>query len=140
MPQACWTANSRGEYWIDVLLGGRPLRVLIDTGLIDGHGQVGFSIEETLYDQIKQSGGFRQHQMHSRLTASGHVSMTESGALDAQLLCPQSQVPVGPIASVYVFRGAIAVPDRVGIAFFHRLSGCKVSWELDLRRWCVEYP
>src|SRR5262249_21670481 len=67
MPHVRWSANPRGEYWIDVYLGGRPLQVLIDSGLIDGRGQVGFSIDEALYDNIKQAGGFANHQMHARL-------------------------------------------------------------------------
>jgi hypothetical protein len=32
------------------------------------------------------------------------------------------------------------IPDRVGMAFFHRLNGCKVIWDLDKREWCIEYP
>jgi hypothetical protein len=134
MPQVCWPANARGEYWIDVDLGGRPIQVLIDTGLIDARGQVGFSVTAALYDQIKQSGGFRQDQMHARLTAGGQVSNTESGSLDARLISPQSGIPVGPTVNVYVFRGAQGVPDRVGMAFFHLLKGCKNLWDVDQRR------
>jgi hypothetical protein len=140
MPQAPWNATPRGEYWIDVSLGGRPLEVLVDTGLIDAKGQVGFSIELALYDSIKNAGGFAHHQMHARLTADGQITLTESGSLHAQLICPQTQNPVGPIVHVFVFRGAAGVPDRVGLAFFHLLKGCKVLWDLDQRSWCVEYP
>src|SRR5437868_1739898 len=92
-----WFANSRGEYWIDVSLGGRPLQVLIDSGLIDGKGQVGYSVDEALYDNIKQAGGFANHQQHARLTTDGQISLTESGSLDAQLLSPQTQTPIGPV-------------------------------------------
>lgn len=70
MPQVCWNANPRGEYWIDVELGGHPLQVLIDSGLIDAHGQVGFSINPSTYDRIKQSSGFLNRLMHTRLTRS----------------------------------------------------------------------
>ncbi len=45
MPQVCWTATAGGEYWLDVDLAGSPFRVLIDTGLLDARGQIGFSIE-----------------------------------------------------------------------------------------------
>jgi hypothetical protein len=54
MRQVSWSATAHGEYWIDVSLGGRPVQTLIDTGLIDPRGHVGFSIEESLYDSIKQ--------------------------------------------------------------------------------------
>ena len=140
MPQVGWSANSRGEYWLDVDLGGLPITVLVDSGLIDSNGQVGFSIVPSLYDQIKRSGGFQHHQTHSRLTADGTISHTESGSLDARLLCPLTRATVGPAVTCYVFRGAAGVPDRVGIAFFHLLKGCKVQWDLDRRIWCIEYP
>jgi hypothetical protein len=140
MPRACWNATPRGEYWIDVSLGGRPLPVLVDSGLVDAKGQVGFSIDEVLYDGIKKVGGFSSHQMHARLTADGQITLTESGALHAQLICPQTQKLVGPVAPVYVFRGASGVPNRAGLAFFHLLKGCKISWDLDQRSWCIEYP
>src|SRR5437868_552154 len=113
MPSISWKASSRGEYWIDVELGGHPLEVLIDTGLIDGRGQVGFSVEESLYDGIKQAGGFQNHQMHTRLMANGQIAITESGCLDAQMVNPQTPgVVVGPKVRVYVFRGVPGVPNR----------------------------
>jgi hypothetical protein len=140
MPEVRWPANARGEYWIDVRLGGRPLIVLIDTGLIDARGQVGFSVQESLYDQIKQAGGLTAHQMHSRLTAGGQILPTESGSLTSQLISPDTGTPLGPVVDAYVFRGAPGVPDGVGMAFFHLLRGCKVLWELDQRLWCIEYP
>jgi hypothetical protein len=114
--------------------------VLIDSGLIDARGQVGFSVDEALYDIIKQAGGFTNHQLHARLTADGQISLLESGSLDAQRMCPQTQSPVGPIVHVSVFRGAAGVPNRVGVVFFHLLTGCKVFWDLDQRDWCIEYP
>ncbi len=140
MPQICWGASARGEYWIDVKLGAHALKVLIDTGLVDARGQVGFSVDESLYDQIKQAGGFQKHQIHSRLTADGQISLTESGSLDAQLVCPNTGSPVGPLVHLYVFRGVDGVPNRVGVAFFHRLKGCKIQWDLDQKLWCIDYP
>ena len=59
---------------------------------------------------------------------------------NVQLIDPQSQNAVGPMVHVYVYRGAAGVPDRVGIAFFHLLKGCKVLWDLVQRSWCIEYP
>jgi len=140
MPQVCWSATQAGEYWIDVSLGGHALQVLIDSGLIDRRGQVGFSIDQALYDGFKQAGRFANHQMHARLTANGQISLAESGSLVAQLISPQSGTLVGPIVPVYVFRGYPGVPNRAGIAFFHLLKGCKVLWDLDQRRWCIELP
>jgi hypothetical protein len=140
MPQVSWSATPAGEYLIDVNLGGRPLQVLIDTGFIDPRGQVGFSVDESLYDNIKQSGGFRSHQAYSRVTADGQMSRAESGSLDAQLIAPQTRGPVGPIVHVSVLRGVSGVSNRMGLAFVHLLKGCKVIWDLDQRSWSIEYP
>src|SRR5947208_2647337 len=133
MPYVSWTANPGGDYWIDVQLAGQPFDVLIDTGLIDRLGEVGFSIEPSDYDASKKVGGFRQHKDRARVLADGSFLITESGSLDAQLFCPQTQSPVGPVVHVYIYRGMPGVPDRVGVAFFHQLKGCKVLWELDQR-------
>src|SRR5262249_16531059 len=140
MPQASWTANARGEYWIEVNLAGQAFQVLIDTGLIDARGQIGFSVDESVYDSIKSAGGFQNHQLHTRLTADGQVSLTESGSLDAQLICPKTRALIGPAINLYVFRGASGVPNRVCLAFFQQLKGCKVVWDLDQRLWSIEYP
>ena len=140
MPYVSWTANPGLEYWIDVQLAGQPFTVLIDTGLIDRLGEVGFSINASDYDAIKNVGGFRKHQIHPRLTADGSFLITESGSLEAQLVSPQTQSPVGPVVHIYVYRGIPGVPDRVGLAFFHQLKGCKVLWDLDQRTWRIDCP
>jgi hypothetical protein len=41
---------------------------------------------------------------------------------------------------LYALRGAPGVPSRVGVEFFHHLTGCRVIWDLDRRNWGVEYP
>ncbi len=88
----------------------------------------------------REPGGFSDCQAKGRLTADGRMGFTEIGSLDAQLFCPQTQSPVGPIVHLYAYRGAPGVPDRVGVAFFHLLKGCKVLWDLDKRLWDIEYP
>jgi hypothetical protein len=74
------------------------------------------------------------------LTADGRVTLTESGLLDAQLMNPQTQSPVGPLVSVHVLRGSPGVPSRVGVVFFHLLKGCTILWDLDHRDWRIDYP
>ena len=140
MPFVSWKANARGEYWIDVVLEGQPVQVLIDSGLVDARGQVGFSIDLSLYDSFRKAGRLRKPKLHTRLTADGNLAITESGILDAQLFCPQTQRPVGPMVRIRAYRGASGVPDRVGLAFFHQLKGCKVLWDLDQRTWRIDYP
>ena len=138
MPQLCWYVSAHGEYWIDVSLAGRPFKVLVDTGLINVAGKVGFSIDEFQYDAMKNSGCFGRHLNHTRLMANGQIARSESGSLRAQLICPQTGVGMGPVVEVFAYRGVAGVPNRVGLTFFHLLKGCKVLWDLDQRSWCIK--
>jgi hypothetical protein len=140
MPSVSWNANTSGEYWIDVALAGKPFNVLVDSGLIDAKGQVGFSIDSTDYDALSNAGQLVKRKLHTRMMADGGLATTEGGFLDAQLFCPRTQTPVGPVARVRVYRGMPGVPDRVGNVFFHQLKGCKVTWDLDQRTWRIDYP
>ncbi len=140
MPIATWTAGTGGLYWIDVFLGDRELSVMVDLGLVDPKGRVGFSVDAPLYDTLKRAGVFSQFLMHSRLDASGHIALTESGETAAQLIDPAPRQRVGPALRMHVFRGSPNVPNRVGVAFFHELSGCVVRWTLDQKLWQIEYP
>jgi hypothetical protein len=110
-----------------VLLGGRPFETLIDSGLIDAAGVIGFSIDALAYDSMKKAGVFSDIQFNPRMTADGKISLRECGSLDARLFNPQTQTAIGPVAHVYVYPGIPGVPDRVGLAFFHQLKGCKCS-------------
>jgi hypothetical protein len=140
MPQACWQAAPDGTYWIDVALAGRVIPLMIDLGMVDASGRGGFSLEPPLYDQIKQAGTFTQFFTDYRLDASGGITSRENGLLSAQLIDPLSHQGIGPIVQLYAARGAVMVPNRVGVVFFHHLVGCRALWNLDQRRWCVEYP
>lgn len=140
MPQACWQASADGIYWIDVALGGREISMMLDLGLVDAAERVGFSLEPILYDQIKQAGEFTQFFTDLRLDASGAITYRENGLLSAQLIEPITRQCMGPQVRLYAARGATNVPNRVGIAFFHQLHDCLVIWQLDSRRWCIEYP
>jgi hypothetical protein len=140
MPQACWQAASDGTYWLDLAIGNHELTLLIDLGMIDHQQRIGFAVEATIYDQLKQSGAFR-HSIHSlRLDASGNVSRRAAGLTTAQLICPISRSRIGPQVDLYVSRGAPGVPHRVGLVFFHALAGCRVQWNFDKREWCIEFP
>lgn len=140
MPSVSWKASARGEYWIDVALDGQPLQVLVDSGLIDARGEVGFSIDLSLYDSFKKAGRLEKPKLHTRLLADGNIAITESGILDSQLFCPLMQIPVGPVVRIRAYRGMPGVPERVGVAFFHLLKRCTVVWDLDQRTWRIDYP
>ena len=136
---ACWQAAADGRYWIDVVVGNMDLRAMIDLGMVDPLHQIGFEIEPSIYDQLKQTGQLTNYRKRSRRDASGRSLHTESGRTTAQLLDPLNRKPIGPACQLYTSRGNPGLPSRVGVVFFHNLTGCKVIWELNNRDWSIEY-
>jgi hypothetical protein len=133
-----WLAASDGRYWIDVLIAGRVLSVMIDLGLVDPLDAVGFELEPAAYDQIKQAGLLSRLQYRFRRDANAQVTASESGLTVAQLFDPVSGQRFGPTVQLHVCRGIAGVPNRVGVVFFHRLVNCTVHWELNSRTWRIE--
>jgi hypothetical protein len=113
---------------------------MIDLGLVDPRHDVGFELEPAVYDQLKAGGWLSRFQYRFRRDANGQISRSESGLTFTQLFDPTASQAVGPVAHLHICRGVFAVPNRVGVVFFHRLAGCKIYWELDHRTWTVEFP
>jgi hypothetical protein len=95
MPQVRWQARSDGLYWIDVALGTRSFSLMIDLGLVDLNGRVGFSVEPAIYAQLKKAGQLKDFLQQSNRDASGKIFSSESGRLAAQLIDPITFLPVG---------------------------------------------
>jgi len=140
MNRACWAVASDGRYWIDVALGTNPCRLMLDTGLTDCAGVVGFDLAPTDYDRMGRSGQLLAAGPRMRQDASGAWVWLRCGFLAAQLLDPVTRVGIGAPVRCLAVRNFANVPSRVGVVFFHGLAGCRVVWELDTRIWCVEYP
>ncbi len=140
MPQAVWQADAGGRYWIDVALAGRQLRVMIDLGLVDPLHQVAFEIDPALYDALNRAGALSQFVQRSRRDASGRLSAYDAGRLTAQLFEPLTRQRIGPQVSVFAARGVAGVPGRVGVVFFHRLTGCRALWTFDQQLWTIDCP
>jgi len=140
MNRVCWPAAADGSYWIDVALGTAPSRLMIDTGLTDPNDQVAFDLDPALFDNLDRSGQVLAAGSRSRRDASGGWVWLRAGFVAAQLLDPASGAIIGPRVQCLAVRNFANVPSRVGVAFFHRLTGCRVVWELDSRTWCVESP
>ena len=140
MPRVSWRAMASGHYWIDVVLGTSHLTVMIDLGLVDPLDMVGFEVEQSFYDRIKQAGQFASFLWRSKRDASGRKRWSESGLIAAQCVDPGTKLAVGPQVQIYVSCGVQGVPNRVGVNFFHRLSRCQIIWELDPRTWAIQYP
>jgi len=140
MNRACWPAAADGRYWIDVALGAKPIRVMLDTGVTDTAGQVAFDMSPAEYDALDRSGQLIGAGTRLRRDASNRWVHLPVGFLAAQLLDPVGGARIGPPVRCLAARNFVSVPSRVGVVFFHRLTGCRVIWELDQRSWCVEYP
>lgn len=113
---------------------------MIDTGLVDPRGRVGFEIEPALFDTLRRAGELTLLRRRQRNDASGKSYVNEAGQLEAQVLDPMSRSPIGPRIQIDVKRGTAGVPSRVGTAFFHKFVDCRVVWDLDDRLWSVESP
>lgn len=140
MGRLTWSANPAGAYWIDVAVGNLPLRLMVDTGLTDPRNAIGFALEPAIYEQLKQAQQLSHFRSRVTRDASGRYSTVETAEATAQLLDVGKVQHVGPLARLYVSRGAPGVPNRVGVSFFHHLSGCRVEWDFNARSWSIDYP
>lgn len=140
MARVCWQAAPNGGYWMDVAVGPRDCRLMVDLGLVDPRNQIGCTLDPSEYDALKQLGLLSGIRTRLSRDASGRYSTIETARTTAQLIDPDTTQRVGPVVRLYVSRGVPSVPGRVGVSFFHGLSGCEVVWDIDARKWCVEYP
>lgn len=113
---------------------------MIDTGFVDPNDEVGIALESSLYEMLQRAGLIGSEDSRLSTDASGHQKQVVTGLVTARLLAPTQAAPPGPVFQTRALRGDTGVPSRVGVAFFHRLAGCRVIWELDQRTWCIEYP
>ncbi len=140
MARSVWYAASDGRYWLDIVLGRLETEVMIELGLIDPNDQVAFELDPVLFDQLLHRGDMVAGSPRRRRDASGQEVEMATGWLAAQLIDPPTRQRVGPLVPVFALRAPPLVPSRVGVVFFHNLTGCRVDWDLDSRTWCVEYP
>lgn len=140
MKRISWSAARDGRYWIDIALGNVPVRLMLDTGLVDPMGQVAFEVDPQLYDLMEQSGQLVSAGNRKRRDSSGRSIRMQSGLVSAQLFDVDNASIIGPRVQLCAWRGFANVPSRVGVLFFHKLAGCRVVWDLDARLWSVENP
>ena len=140
MPQARWQAAADGRYWVDVALGNRELPAMVDLGLVDPMDRVGFEVEPAIYHHLEQTRQLSRFTRRARRDATGHIAWFDTGLGTAQLVCPATRQRIGPLVSLWIACGTAGVPSRVGVVFFHHLTGCKVLWELDQRTWEIHCP
>lgn len=135
MATAIWQCSVNGRYWLDVLVGGLQVSLMIDTGLVDPEQRVGMELEPQLFDQLEQSGRLTGRALRVRKDAGGHCSPLFCAAADASLATPGSSQPLGLSVRIHVARGVEGVPSRVGLAFFHKLPECRVVWDCAAKTW-----
>jgi hypothetical protein len=139
MPSVFWSPNADGRYVIDVVLGGLLFRAMIDTGVVSRAGTIGFDLDQTDFDVLWNARRLIAPQRHRRTDVTGRQTIILSAETNAQMFDSAVRQPIGPIMRIRVCRGNPGVISRVGVGFFHRLSGCFVHWDLDRQIWLVEY-
>jgi hypothetical protein len=117
-----------------------PCRFVLDTGLTDPRGQVAFDIDAALFDVLEHSGQLLRAGERHRRDASGRLVKLPIGFVVARLIEPTTGTPIGPPVRCLAVRNPAGVTSRVGVEFFHRLTGCRANWDFDNRLWCVECP
>jgi hypothetical protein len=117
-----------------------PCQLMVDTGLVDPLGQVGFEIAPALFDGLDQSGQLLRAGRRPRSDSSGRTIRLKTGFVVARLLDPSRGAPIGPAVRCLAVRNVPGVVSRVGVVFFHRLTGCRAEWDFDNRMWCVACP
>lgn len=139
MGHISWQATPSGAYWIDIVVGHLPLRLMVDTGLTDPRNQLGFALDPSTFDQLKQGLQLARFRTRVSRDASGRHAIVEAAETTAQLFDAETDQHAGPIVRLFVSRGMMGVPSRVGIPFFHHLKNCRVEWDLNAQAWSIEY-
>ena len=135
-----WPATVRGDYVIDVVIGGLAASAMVDSGLVDPAQMVGFELAPALFDQLQEAGLLKELATRTRRDAGGRMSVMRVGKVSAFLARPKTAEAAGPEAELFVARSSEGLPSRVGLAFFHRLVGCRVDWDCSARTWSVRLP
>ena len=135
-----WPATSRGDYVLDVLIGGVSVTAMIDTGLVDPAQLVGFELAPTVFDRLQGAGLLKQMATRTRRDAGCQKFLMKVGMASTVLAQPATTEPAGPEVEVFVARSTDGLPNRVGLAFFHKLTGCQVSWDCSARTWSLSIP
>jgi hypothetical protein len=140
MSRICWPAAANGRYILDIALVTMPCRLMLDTGLVDRMNLVAFELDPTLFDVLDQSGQLLAAGSRFRFDSSGRRVALKAGFVAARLFDPATGSAVGPTVRCLALRNFPGVVSRVGVTFFHRLTGCRADWDFDNRLWCVECP
>lgn len=135
-----WLATARGDYVIDVVIGGLAVAAMVDSGLVDPAQLVGFELTPALFDQLQEAGLLKELATRTRRDAGGRMSVMQVGKVTAFLARPKTAEAAGPEVELFVARSHEGLPNRVGLAFFHRLVGCRVVWDCSARTWSVCLP
>lgn len=138
METISWLVQPDGRYVIDAVVGGIPIRAMIDTGLVDPSGCVAFEVQPAVFEKLTASGQLTDFRLRYRLDAAGRRAELRTARVNAGLGDPTDpQKPFSDVVSISVACGADRVPNRVGTAFFHSLPGCSVDWNCSDRRWSI---
>ena len=138
--QLTWLATARGDYVIDVMIGGLAASTMVDSGLVDPAQLVGFELVPALFNQLQEAGLLKELATRTRRDAGGRMSVMRVGKISAFLARPNTAEAAGPEVELFVACSPEGLPSRVGLVFFHRLVDCVVVWDCSARTWTVRLP
>ena len=141
MTNYSWDRQTDGRYVIDTIIGDVSVRTMVDTGLVDPFGTVAFELQPSVFDRLLAAGQLVNLRLRIRLDSSGKKSELRTARTLAGLASPDDPTKLVTLPfQVYVARGSEKAPNRVGVAFFHQLPGCRVEWDCATRRWVIQLP
>ncbi len=135
-----WLATVRGDYVIDLMIGGLIASAMVDSGLVDPAQLVGFELSPALFDQLQEAGLLKELATRTRRDAGGRMSVMRVEKVSTFLVRPGTAEAAGPEVDVFVARIPEGLPSRVGLVFFHKLTGCQVVWDCSGRTWPLHIP
>ncbi len=99
-----WLATARGDYVIDVVIGGLASSAMVDSGLVDPAQLVGFELAPALFDQLQEAGLLKELATRTRRDAGGRMSVMRVGKVSAFLARPKTAEVAGPEVDLFVAR------------------------------------
>lgn len=117
-------ANERNEYVLSIQIEGLEVEAVLDTGFTDALGEIGVGLTDDHFALVESS--LRgQHSVPIMVPGLAHPLVIESGL---------GQVSLSRLESTQietrVVRAGVGV---VGVCYFHRLPGYRISWNLQAR-------
>lgn len=120
--------NPRHEYLVTALLADTQVDLLIDTGFTSPQCRTGVGLDAVTFQRLRQQLGPMRPSLVSGMAASPSTMPTGSGVVSLLGLDDSS------VETRVVDVGV----NVLGVCYFHRLPGYRLTWDLRARTITIE--